>query len=70
MTTRRYFSLTENARHKGSISIVAAGTLALMLGGLAGCGQGGQQDQTSQMQGQAGQQSQGDQQQRRKQGTQ
>ncbi len=51
MTARRHFSLAENARHKGSMSIVAAGTLALMLGGLVSCGQGGQQDQGGQQQG-------------------
>ena len=71
MTTRRHFSLTENAQHTGALGIIAAGVLALMLGGLTACGQGDRQDQRAQqqdqMQGQTGQQGQGGQQQGRKQ---
>jgi hypothetical protein len=75
--TKQYVGLTENARHQGAMAIVAAGELALMLGGLAACGQGGQQgpgnqqqNQTDQMQGQPGQQDQGRQQQDRRHGSQ
>ena len=58
MKIRQRFSLAENTQHKDVISIIAVGALVLMLGGLAACGQGGQdegdqqQNQSSQMQGQ------------------
>jgi uncharacterized protein HemX len=62
MKTRQRFSLAENTQHKDVISIIAVGALLLMLGGLAACGQHGQQgqgdqqqDQSSRMQGQTGQ---------------
>ena len=62
MKTRQRFSLAENTQHKDDISIIAEGALVLMVGGLAACGQHGQQgqgdqqqDQSSQMQGQTGQ---------------
>ncbi len=62
MKTRQRFRLAENTQHKDVISIIAVGALLLMLGGLAACGQHGQQgqgdqqqDQSSQMQGQTGQ---------------
>ncbi len=62
MKTRQRFSLAENTQHKDVISIIAVGALVLMLGGLAACGQHGQQgqgdqqqNQSSQMQGQTGQ---------------
>jgi uncharacterized protein HemX len=62
MKIRQRFSLAENTQHKDVISIIAVGALVLMLGGLAACGQHGQQgqgdqqqNQSSQMQGQTGQ---------------
>ncbi len=61
--TKQYVGLTENARHQGAMAIVAAGALALMLGGLAACGQDSQQDYMQD------QQNQGAQQQDRRQGT-
>ncbi len=55
MKTRQRFSLAENTRHKGATGIIALGALVLMLGGLAACGQNGQQGQGAQQQNQSSQ---------------
>jgi hypothetical protein len=53
--TTQYLTLTDNARRRGPMGSIAIGALALVLGGLTACGQGGQQDRMQYQQDQGAQ---------------